>query len=954
MLVLLVVPSLLLSPALAGEVAPPRPLTHDVTTLIVRGAPGHEEAWVGTETELVHVDLADGHVVQSLEVDPGDYGAFHVTTAKRKAHVTFPTGSFDLDGVRSATLAPRSPPAADGAMDLLLTTADSVTRVHLDGTQETIRAKGIERAAGLPSGHLAYSGTEGLTIHGPGTSCTLDAAKGQAVAPDRDGDPVLVRSRAGVLVVDTDCAPLAYVPLAARAATVTSTDLWVLTDDALVRYPRPGSTGGAQAPTVVGISGATGAAACGDTVCIEVGTLLWDPYSGKTQANPQPADVLVDRGARPRAAAWTLVGAQVDVAESPYALRAVPGGTRVVNRVTGHDVGVQLPRWTQKGVVSADGKLALLVDDDGPVDAGGKASRTTLFEVATGKILWTLPISCNPSVLTATAFVATQASGMYLVDTRSGREAFVLTRRGAANGHWLSAGLVKAPADWWASKPDAAAPLVASLGGATLPALQPVVAPIPADAGPADDPLRRASTPGSDHAGLPHFAAADGAVAARKQALGSALRSSAENPLEALATGAAWPEHASGSMAFAVTKRPMKPGRSVLGSTGVMVDGNPLALPLRAGRPTLVILGEDGAVPRRVLAAAYDPAVDVLWAGPPVEGPHGPSYDAPGSLQALVDAHDEGQTVHSGDFATELSAKLGIPNTGAMLVDPEGRVLAEGTLDVVEDLLLWRGLADLNVPKPLAADWAYTGPEPVLALAGLDDGGVAFATGRHLGVLDADGTLRWSLADPAQVVDTAGGLVISGTARGVVARDPATGATAWTNPGQLGITGRSFVLVSGHRSGVLLRAADGKPGGLAALASVGEPPPGMGTGGDALTFPFGEWTCSTGVTDAALVDPWAGCTLGQELDGAWIARVDGELTGMDADGDALWTLAPVSSARLDGPVVLAQLGTSSGPWATVDKKGKLTRLLLSDAPPDTAPGTLYGTVDGAIVAWKLH
>lgn len=954
MLAFLVAPALLASPALAGDVPPPRPPAHDVTTLLVRGAPGHEEAWVATETELVQLDLADGHVLEVHEVDAGDFGAFHVTTAKRKAHVTFPTGSFDLDGVRSATLAPRSPPVPDGSMDLLLTTADAITRVHLDGTQETIRARGIERVAGLPSGHVAYSGTEGLTIHGPGTSCTLDAARGQVVAPDRDGDPVLVRGRAGVLVVDTDCAPLAYAPLAARAATVTATDLWVLTDDALVRYPRPAPGRGPTPPTVLGISGATGARACGDTVCIEVGTLLWDPFTGTTTPNPRPPEVLVERSARPKPAPWTLVGAQVDLAESPYALRAVPGGTRVVNRATGRDVGVQLPRWTQRGVVSADGKLALVVDDDGPVDAAGKASRTTLFEVATGNALWTLPIACNPSVLTATAFVATQGTGMYLVDTRTGHEALVITRRGASKGHWLSAGLVRAPADWWAAKADPDAPLVASLGGATLPALQPVAAPVPADAGPADDPLRRATTPGSDHAGLPRFGAADSAVAARKQALGTALRSGAENPLEALVPAAPWPAHAAGSVTFDVATKALKPGRSVLGPTGVMVDGNPLALPLRAGRPTLVVLGEDGAIPRRVLAAAYDPAVDVLWAGPPVEGPHGASYDVPGSLQALVDAHDEGQTVHSGDFASELSAKLGVPSPGAVLVDPEGRVLAEGSLDAVEDLLLWRGVTGLKVPKPLAADWQYTGPEPVVGFAALDDGGVAFVTGRHAGVVNADGALRWALPDPAGVVRAAGGLVVAGTSRGVAARDAGTGAVAWTSAGELGVAGRSWVQVGAPRSGVLLTAADGKPGAPGALSVIAEPPAGMGARGDALTFAFGEWTCSTGVTNAALADPWAGCTLGQALDGAWIAHADGELAGMDADGDVLWTLAPVSAARVEGGVLLAQLGTPSGPWVTVDKKGRLTRLLLSDTAPAAAPGTIYGTVDGALVAWRLR
>lgn len=990
--------SILLLTSLASAAAP-IPTTHRDRQLLISGSP--EQVWVAEDDALIHLDPVDGHVIERLPLDPTSYGTFTVTMDRRKAHVAFERGSFDLDQVRTITLAPMP----NGTADLLLTTPDTLTRVHPDGTQEAIRTRDIESVTGLPNGSIAYTRSGGdLVIHSPGAICTLEGVHGAVIAPATDGDPVMVRGTAGVLLVSPDCEPVGFAPLASRSAALTASGLWVLTDETLLHFARSG-TAVTTVMTSTTIAAGTRAEACGDAPCLIFGTLAWNPLTGRMTTRPDTR-----RRAVSTPSPYTLVGTQVDPDINPYALRLVPGGTRIVNTATGHDVGVQIPRWARQGIVSADGRLALIVDDDGPESAPGseapgrpglggapstplggrtpppsarmapstartapagraalpdpagrappgaqdgeppRTSRSALFEVATGREIWSFPALCNPDVLTATGFVINQGGVWYLIDSATGQDVYLLAREwpgtAATRSPWLDAVLIPAPSTWWSEKVDPATPPARRLGGEPLPAWKPVQAPAPADAGLADDPLRRATSSTSNHADLPNFAAESAASAARLQALASTLHSTAENPLSALLVTPPWPAQAEGSVTFATTRNPLKPGRSVAGLTGFTVNTNPVGLPLRAGRPTLVIIGPEDLVPERVLATAKDPGVDVLWASTEAE-PYTRRDCDEGGLAALTNDHDAQQTVEAGDFEDGLAEKLGLPNPGAMLIGPDGRVLVEGTLEAVASALQWRNVGDARLPRPATAEWRYTGPASVTGVAALADGGVAFLASGTVGVLNADGGLRWSSPQVADTVATAGDRVITQGRGGIVARSATDGVQAWKDGGSLLAVGDTWLLADRGTVNALMRTSDGTAG-----RTVGRPQKPTARG-DALWEEVADgWRCGVGVKEDAL-DVWHGCTPGDTVDGVQVGLDAGALTGTKDHGDVVWTVDGVSALRVDHDTVLAQLGSAGGPWATVDKRGKVTRLLLTDAAPSGAPGRIYGTVDGAIVAWRV-
>jgi hypothetical protein len=557
-------------------------------------------------------------------------------------------------------------------------------------------------------------------------------------------------------------------------------------------------------------------------------------------------------------------------------------------------------------------------------------------------------------VLTSTGFVINQGGVWYLIDSATGRDVYQLAREWpgtAATRPWLDAVLIPAPSTWWSEKVDPATPPARRLGGEPLPAWSPVQAPAPTEGAIANDPLRRATfaaARSSSTADLPNFAAESAARAARLKLLAARLHASptAENPLSALLVTPPWPALPEGSVTFATTRNPLKPGRSVAGLTGFTVNTNPVGLPLRAGRPTLVIIGPDDLVPDRVLATAQDPAVDVLWASTEAEPYMGAEDLREGGLAALAGEHDAQQTVEIGDFEDGLAEKLALPNPGAMLVGPDGRVLVEGTLGAVASALQWRNMGDARLPRPANAEWRYTGPAAVTSVAALADGGVAFLAPGTVGVLNADGSLRWSSPEVADTVATAGDRVLTQGRTGIVARSAADGVQAWKDGGSLLAVGDTWLLADRGTVNALMRVSDGTAG-----RTVGRPQKPTARG-DALWEEVAEgWRCGVGVKEDGM-DVWLGCSPGDTVDGVQVALVEGSLTGAK-DGDEVWTVDGVSVLRVDHDTVLAQLGSAGGPWATVDKRGKVTLLLLTDAAPSVAPGRIYGTVDGAIVAWRV-
>lgn len=929
---------------------PPIPLTRAEPQLIVTGASGQEIVWFEAAGVALRLDPIDGHIVDRQPVPTDSLGSYTIRSSPsppRTVTVTYAGGSFELPRVRGWALASSAPGA-----DLLLAASEQLIRVHPSGVQEVINAPAIHHVAGLPDGvaythgdHRASGRVAGLVVHGAGSACFLDGPDGPIVAPLRAGDPMILRDRERTLLVGSDCAVLAALPVHAQAATLSSEALWLLTDRALLRYPRHADAFGP--PRSVAVAGPTGAVDCGDP-CLTLGPLIWNPFSGERSVRGV--------GAPPRqpASAFTLVGG----GDGTFRLRAVPGGTRVINTVTGHDVGVEIPRWARHGVVSADGRLALIVSDD-------PAPTTALFEVATGRERWSVPSGSNPMLLTSRGAVLNPPDPV-LIDTATGRSALKLVRGDSGRDAWLDGNLVVVPGDWWATKPAADAPIVATLhatgGGEALraPRWPEVVAPEPADAGPADDPLARAiASRGTQDAppvpldGLPHLLAAERARSARILELAEVLR------VLALRGHGDWPPSSVKTVDVAVKRRSLPPGRLVGGVTGLTLHNNPVTLPLRPGRPVLVVIGTDGQLPDRLLSAARDPAIDVLWAlgdddpyglelGGALErlvGESGGGLVLPG-LIGLLSEHDPGQTVEVGGFGEELARHLGLPLPGAMLVDADGHVLAEGNIETVADAMRWRNLEGVRVAKPTPWEWRYEGPEPVRTVAALADDGVAFRTDRTVGVLTGDGRLRWDVALVGKQVHVAGDLVLVSDGRRVVALNAVDGVERWTADGSVVAVGATFAWVAERSYGRILSLTTGESS--IQLRGIVHPD-GVG---DVLWFDGPEeWRCGVTPSGAPVK-----CGYGDRFGSTVLSWDPPELTAVSDEGRELWTTT-VAVWRIQGTHLLACLGSASGPWVELDARGRPVAVLLSDAPVETNPSPsglrrLYGTERGAVVAWR--
>ncbi len=897
---------LLLALALAAD--PPPRLTHDDARLLL----SKDAVWFTHGSARIRLDLTDGRVLESAQDDPTRLGGFTLTKVAEARNnllsVGFGTGTFQLAGVRFATLA---------GDDLLLATPDTLTRVHPDGTQESTRAKGIRYAVGLPNGGIAYTG-EDLTIRGKTASCDLTGPKGPVMAPEIAGDPVVVRDANSVLLVSMECEPVAMVPIKSRAAALTADTLWILTSQELLRFPwRSGKLG---APERLQVSANPAFEARGDALAMRLGTLVWDPFAGTitSVAAASPA-------ASGPAAPYDTVGART----GDLGLRLTPTGTRVVNLTTGRDVGVEIPRWARQGLISTDGRLVLLVDEP------ASGPRSALLEVATGRELWVVTRSMAPILLTSRALVWSELgakgrgepAARLVVDTATGTQAYTLTSTTAISGSWIDAVL---------TGPDGT---ILSLQSGKLPAWPAVVAPVPLEGAAADDPLHRATNPPA--------AVAD---PARVAALQGVLGTTAANPLEALLPPRAWPPRSEGAVIFSTERKPLSPGRSVAGLTNVRINTNPVTLPLRPERPVLVIIGDPEEVPARILDAAADPDIDLLF---------GLSEEAfarrmvalreegeAEGLWAFTLEHDPAQTVEVGDFGDDLAVHLGLPNPGAMFVDKDGRVLAEGTLREVADRLRWRDLGAVKLPKPEAATWRYRAAEPVTQVAALLDGAVAFRSERTVGVLNADGSLRWT-RDERRLPRTTGlwtmGDVVMAGSRDVRAWSAKDGADAWQIHGSLGAVGDGWALLDGPL-GDFVVGPDGKGHGL--LPGMYEKLEAPSASGDVLWFDGPEgWRCGQRLDLSS-----SGCAPGQPIGRLVVGRDGDDRVAWNADGDEVWRLS-APQLSVEGDRFLVQLGTATGPWVAIDGKGKPTQLLLTDAMPALGPAATFGTVDGDIVAW---
>lgn len=950
----------------AQAVQPPQPRNSQGPELVVRGLPGAEEVWIFDQKELIRVDQRSGRVLTTVTQVKDPVSAFRAANPK----------TIFIDRWSQAWLAP----LPDGRTELLYHSSNYLTRVHSDGSGNAVgRTQQVTSAAGLPDGGTAYVDGRGLTITGPiavdgaeGDYCTLPGARGDVVAPDHVGDPVLlVDPWVGVLLIGPNCRPSGFLAIEAITAALTPDALWVVAHDdergvALSRFPRPGASGEVIS---VGVAGATRSETCGDLPCFAFGALRWNPFTGETSAMPNPA--ADDPPQEPPERPYALVGATPRWRPGPnprtdanrYALRRVPGGTQVVDLSSGHDIGVQIPRWPYDGVVSPDGKLALIVDRNGPPagvssppkdggDPDEPTDRTALFEVATGRELWSLPVLVRPESLTASAFLVHKLAatwlrmpeddGLYLVDTRTGRDAYLLTRPGPEwHTQWLRAGLLHA-GTWWSEHPTTETVPRVALGGASLPRWSPVRAPVPAEGALADDPLYRVLT---DPLGGTNFDGDDATRTARLHELQVWLGTDDENPLTAFSPTGAWPAQALANRGASPPTEPLRPGRQVPALSGFLDRRTPLHVPLQTGRPTLVVLGPSALIGPRLATTGWDPDVDLIWATD--EGDRARWPAGPGEHDAFSVLRGGQRRATLGD-PMALATALGIPNPGAVLVGADGRVLAEGDLAKMEGLVQGRGLEGLQLPQPRAPDWAYAGPEVVTSVAGLADGGVAFVTAHHVGALDRDGRLRWVQVTSAVAVHASGDRVItSGAFAWDTAYDARSGTALWELAGSGGIqaTGSDWALAEQGGPSRLYRLDDGAPG--SELRGVVQP-----QGGRGLSMAVADgWRCAVEQTGAILSRSWGDCWPGHRALGLLLTTSDGALAARTDDGSARWTQAGVVELRILGDVVLVQLGGILGPWATLTADGKLAAQFASDVEPSPAPGVVFGVVDGAVVAW---
>ena len=581
---------------------PPQPSSSKGRELIVRETSSGSEVWVVDDREMVQLDPVSGRVLRA-EAPVPLAERFRSTLRDHGWKPGWQNQLWTTAGV-------------DGATDLLASLSKGLFRIRADGARLTVPGTGhsnVTSAAGLADGSTAFVDGRGVTIaDASGGTCTLPGARGTLVAPRRSEDPLLlVAPWVGVLTIDLACRPIAFLASMVGAAALSSDALWVLERDQqdgelLSRYPRPGDR---ASVTSVRVTGRSSAALCGEAPCFAVGDVRWDPFTGQTDTVPSvPAEVQPAR-LNPH---LSLVGTVFDTSVNPYALRRVPEGLQVVNTLTGRDVGARISRWAEGGVVSADGRLALLVDRDGPI-THGRSDRTALFEVATGREVWSLPVAVRADTLTASAISLHKLAGTdmrmpveqgwYLVDTMTGRRGYLFTRFARHLGiQWLRAGLSEA-IGWWGADPATPGEPTFQLGDGRV--LQPwpgLVAPLPSEGAPADDPVHRA------------LAAASGAQdGGRIRELQIALGTDAENPLDAFSPSGPWPEQAGLGDAPRSTA-PLTAGRLLPKLVDFRAERDLVQLPLQAGRPTLVVMGPSAAIGLHLQRLALDPFVDLLWA----------------------------------------------------------------------------------------------------------------------------------------------------------------------------------------------------------------------------------------------------------------------------------------------------------------------------------------------------
>lgn len=376
-----------------------------------------------------------------------------------------------------------------------------------------------------------------------------------------------------------------------------------------------------------------------------------------------------------------------------------------------------------------------------------------------------------------------------------------------------------------------------------------------------------------------------------------------------------------------------------------LLTGKTLRLPLRAGRPTLVL--RDHVPSTQDLDRRLPTGVDVLLLRKTGDTPFGEGWELEGK--------DAGarQVAILGDRNAEQAPWLF--GAEATLLGPGGKVLGRGELDpVLEAAAWWHAAADrADVPEHSGnLAWSWQAHSKVSATL-VADGRVLLNDGDHLVALGAEGQLLWSRAlRGTSALRDVGALVLFTEGRSI--RLSATdGAPIWSVYGEITAgAGASLCLGSGAAT------VDAETGHITVGASRGAGPSPCAQ----VRQPFRGKTCnylvdsSTTATCRPTAPAWPAVVPFGELrltsDGVRVVArhpLQGEVWAMTGA-----RVLPFSDAR-----ALVQLERSfkgdelwEGPWVAVDAQGRSReRLGLGEAV--VLDGKVILTHGETVTAWEL-
>lgn len=403
-------------------------------------------------------------------------------------------------------------------------------------------------------------------------------------------------------------------------------------------------------------------------------------------------------------------------------LRYVPTGVIAWDAETGRDLGRVLPVDASGGVLTRDGAVAVLRTPEGLEG----------WSTAAGKRLWRaespLPATGGDASLrpAGDGVVLLGPDAVVLIDPATGRHAWTLTRE------WNGARLRGEQGECLLSR-----------GGVIegdCPSFNPTPAPAPTPGAEARDPLAALFVGSHTSARL---------LALSKARRAEAVWPSRADPAPVPFQGWSLPPAPAlgGTVALARLLEAIgavAPPSAVTGrAPPLVVNGYVTRIPLRSGRPTLLMRGE-GSEPM---------ACDGLWFDPPPDAlaPGGLDQDRR-TLEAVLGADRQGNLPLDGEPLTVFDPEathadpFGLAPGQALLVDGQGAERWRGPADERAEMVCRLLVSEPLPPLPERAVtpvWAYRPPTPTGQVRAVEGGVVAWGP-RGLVVLDADGALRWS------------------------------------------------------------------------------------------------------------------------------------------------------------------------------------------------------------------